>query len=147
MRMSILASTFLFLTTNALAQNGGGISADGLAGIRWQINRLLGLDTTVSAYTLQPYSEEMFRWGNAVTFSDNGMGFRSGNSAKCGNDCFISVTGQYRIENQNILIIKIDDTTFSDYCPNRINGTGIGATMRFEMTFRSDTLLLTKVES
>jgi len=118
-----------------------------LAGIEWRIDGQLGLDTARVGYTLRPFTEDMFRWGTSVSFSQSGNTFVSGNSAKCGNDCFITVNGTYAIEHGDLLRITVREVTYSDYCPNPKRKPDAKASMHFQMTFQSDTLLLTKVNS
>jgi hypothetical protein len=146
MRIALFIVMMLCLTTHVLAQNGGGVSADGLAGIRWRIDGQLGLDTARVGYTLRPFTEDMFRWGTSVSFSQSGNTFVSGNSAKCGNDCFITVNGTYGIEQGNLLRVTVREVTYSDYCPNPKWKAHAKAPMHFQMTFQSDTLLLTKID-
>ena len=133
-------------TAPALAQNGDDVSADGLAGIRWRVDGQLGLDTARVCYTLRPFTEDMFRWGTSVSFSQSGNTFVSGNSAKCGNDCFITVNGTYVIEQGDLLRITVKEVAYSQYCPNPKWKAHAKAPMRFQMTFRSDTLLLTQMK-
>lgn len=132
-------------TAHALAQNGGGVSADGLAGIQWRIDGHLGLDTVRVGYTMRPFAEDMFPWGTSVSFSQSGNTFVSGNSAKCGNDCFITVKGAYAVEQDNLLSIMVKEVVYSQYCPNPKWKAHAKAPIRFQMTFQSDTLLLTRV--
>jgi hypothetical protein len=145
--------TFLFIVmmfcqiTHSLGQNASDISADGLAGIEWRIDGQLGLDTARVGYTLTPFKEGMFPWGTSFSFSQSGNTFSSGNSAPCGNDCFITVNGTYAIEQGNVLRIAVREVTYSDYCPNAKRKPDAKASMHFQMTFQSDTLLLTKVNS
>ena len=146
MRTALFIVMMLCLTTYVLAQNGGGVSADGLAGIRWRIDGQLGLDTGRIGYTLRQFTEDMFPWGASVSFSQSGNTFVSGNSAKCGNDCFITVNRTYAIEQGNMLQITVREVTYSDYCPNPKWKAHAKAPMRFQMTFQSDTLLLTKID-
>jgi len=132
-------------TALALAQNGVDVSADGLAGIEWRIDGLLGLDTGRIGYTLRPFTKDMFPWGTSVSFSQTGNTFASRNSAPCGNDCFITVTGTYAIEQGSLLQITVKGVAYTRYCPDPKWKADAKAPMRFQMTFQSDTLLLTKV--
>jgi hypothetical protein len=146
MRIALFIVMTFCLTTHALGQSGGGVSADGLAGIRWRIDGQLGLDTGRIGYTLRPFTEDMFPWGASVSFSQGGNTFVSGNRDRCGNGCSITVNGTYAIEQGNMLRITVREVTYSDYCPNPKWKAHAKATMHFQMTFQSDTLLLTKID-
>jgi len=143
--------TFLFIvmmfcqTTHVLGQDASDISAAALAGIEWCIDGLLGLDTARVGYTLRPFSEDMFRWGTSVSFSENRNTFSSANSARCGNDCFITVNGTYAIEQGSLLRITVKEVDYSQYCRNPKRSPNAKAPIQFQMTFQGDSLLLTKV--
>lgn len=145
MRIALFSMMIFWQTTVALAQNGGGISANELVGTKWYIDGFLGLDTARVHYTLSPYKEGMFRWGTFIAFSSSEKTFSSRNSERCGNDCFITVNGTYDVDQGRLLRIALKEVDYSEYCTDASAVKHKGVSLDFEMTFRSDTLLLKKV--
>lgn len=66
---------------------------------RWRINTLVGL-TEVNEYRLTR-SDEFHIYGNSIVFDFYDQRFISHYSATCGNDCFTSNQGSYKLIDQN----------------------------------------------
>lgn len=76
---------------NAYAQN--------LKSNPWHIDRVIGSDLSqTNEITLKKAdtTEHYWMWGNTIQFLSDGS-FKCKYSAKCGNDCFPSSNGSYRL--------------------------------------------------
>jgi hypothetical protein len=149
MRTALFIVMMFCQAAHALGQNGGGMSANELAGTTWRIDNLLGLDTIVSIYVLRPYeSEDGNRkiLGLFVSFDENASSYESRSKAWCGNDCFTIVNGQYEARASHLLRISVHQVRQEGgECWQPVNEQRPPNSTLFQMTFQSDTLLLTKV--
>ncbi len=67
-------------------------------------------------YSFSKYdpSLDMMYWGNFIHFK--GTTFTTHYSAPCGNDCFTTVTGEYRTVGDHLLEIKVLGINYSGFC-------------------------------
>ncbi len=54
-------------------------------------------------------------YGMYIDFTDS-LHYRKYYTAPCGNDCFFSVYGEYKLRDSGILILMMDSTTYSGEC-------------------------------
>jgi hypothetical protein len=148
MRTALFIVMMLCLTTHLLAQNGGGVSADGLAGTTWYINWPLGADTGATSYILRTFNKGTLSYGFFVSFHENGTSYESRYRAPCGMDCFTIVNGQFEARAHNLLRISVHQVRQQGLeCYKPVNEQRPPNSTLFQMTFfQSDTLLLTKVD-
>ena len=89
-----------------------------LTNTEWKIDYLFCYDETIERYSMSVKSDTLeFNWGNFVLFSNNGT-FKSYYTAWCGNDCFRTVYGKYKIISETTLSAKVDSATFQGWCTN-----------------------------
>jgi hypothetical protein len=82
---------------------------------KWRINKLIS-DAETKEYILTPQSPNSFEnYGNNIIFNQD-QTFRSSYSAPCGNDCFTSTEGKYKIIDENYMCFYLDEITQSGEC-------------------------------
>lgn len=82
----------------------------------WKIDQLL-VNDKVKEYVLYPQRPESngYSYGNNISLNSNGT-FVSGYSAPCGNDCFTTSTGQYKMLSEDYIAFYLDKVTRSGDC-------------------------------
>ena len=67
------------------------------------------------SYTFTPLEKpEGMMWGNFINFDHHT--FSTHYSAPCGNDCFTSVSGEYRIVGDGLMEVKVMGISRSGFC-------------------------------
>lgn len=103
--MKYITTVFiLFLTQFIYAQD--------IVGKHWYINAIIGGDMqNTQAFTLSKVvlnTKNQFLYGNSIIFNDNNT-FSCSYSAPCGNDCFPSSTGTFKmIDDKHIQLFVIE---------------------------------------
>jgi hypothetical protein len=98
----------------------------------WNIDYLLCLDDDIEHYTLTGINESKeYQLGNFVTFQ-NATDFVSFNIAPCGNDCFTTVFGKYRLVSKTEISFSIDSITYEGTC-SQPTKYGIEEILRFDV--------------
>lgn len=71
----------------------------------------------VDEYILYPQNlvDNRFSFGNNISINPNGT-FSSAYSAPCGNDCFTTSTGQYKMIDENYICFYLEKVTHSGEC-------------------------------
>jgi hypothetical protein len=147
MRTVLFIGMMFCQTTHALGQNEGGMSANNLAGTTWYINGVLGFHESTEKHVLRAYHDGMLSYGYFVSFHDNGATYDSRYEAPCGMDCFTTVKGQYEVRGHDLLRISAHHVRIvGPMCPEWVDEQRPPNSALFQMTFQSDTLLLTKVQ-
>ena len=72
--------------------------------------------TGFSIYTVPTVQKLEDRWGTFIHFEEGS--FYTSYSAQCGNDCFSSTIGTYRVLKNNQIEFFIEKITRNGYCPN-----------------------------
>lgn len=114
----------LFVITNSCAQkqnnyNGFDIAMHNskinvLQG-KWRINELIS-NAETKEYILTPQSSDKFNnYGNNISLNTD-QTFVSGYSAECGNDCFTTTKGKYKIIDENYICFYLDEILRSGEC-------------------------------
>lgn len=80
----------------------------------WGINELI-TDESTKEYNLFPQNPEKFNYGNNITLKAD-QTFVSSYSAPCGNDCFTTTTGKYKIIDDNYICFFLDEITRHGEC-------------------------------
>ena len=80
----------------------------------WKINELIE-DESTKEYNLFPQNSEKFNYGNNIIFKED-QTFVSSYSAPCGNDCFTTTTGKYKIIDNNYICFFLDEITRQGEC-------------------------------
>lgn len=82
----------------------------------WKIDQLL-LNDKVKEYVLYPQKPESngYSYGNHLSLNSNGT-FAGGYSAPCGNDCFTTSTGQYKMLTEDYIAFYLEKVTRSGDC-------------------------------
>ena len=82
----------------------------------WKINQLI-VNDKIDEYILYPQNidDNRFSYGNNISIKPDGT-FRSAYSAPCGNDCFTSSTGQYKMIDKNYICFYLEQVTQSGDC-------------------------------
>ncbi len=146
MRTALFIVMMFCQAAHAYGQNRGGMSANELAGTTWYINWPLGADTATTCYILSSY--EGFRPSRYyfIKFHENGTSYETSFMAPCGYVCFTRVNGQYEARASNLLRISVYQVWQEGLeCWQPVNEQRPPNSTLFQMTFQSDTLLLTKV--
>ncbi len=111
-----------FIWLNGFSQN--------LQSNPWRIDKIIGRDTSnVQEFTLQKIDtiNKWWMWGNTIEFFPNGN-FLCRYSAKCGNDCFPSSNGNYKLSDSTHITIFLKEYNQRGECENihRITDDTIG---------------------
>lgn len=94
------------------------VENDYLKNTSWSINLLLGLDSLQSNYILYKPRVEQDIWdayGDFVYFTDSST-FISYYSAPCGNDCFRTVYGKYKLYSGDFIELNVDSVSYDGDC-------------------------------
>ncbi len=87
-----------------------------LVGTRWAVFHLFCLSDDVESYNLKRVTPERgFSYGNWLSFVDS-TNFMSGYSAPCGNDCFTTVYGKYKLIEDEKIVVSVDSVTYDGDC-------------------------------
>lgn len=87
-----------------------------LIGTKWRINDLLCLNEKMEKYTLAMIdTTERYSYGNLIRFSDS-TNFVSYYTAWCGNDCFTTVFGKYKLLSEDEVAFSVDSVTYRGDC-------------------------------
>lgn len=86
-----------------------------LKNTHWQTSEIVGLVYS-DTYTLQkPDTTQRFSYGNNIVFTDS-IHFTSYYTAWCGNDCFTTVYGTYKLQHENEISFTVDSVTYHGDC-------------------------------
>lgn len=80
----------------------------------WRINELI-TDKSTKEYNLFPQNPEERNYGNNITLKTD-QTFMSSYSASCGNDCFTTTTGKYKIIDESYICFFLDEITQNGEC-------------------------------
>lgn len=81
----------------------------------WRINNLVLNDET-KEYILYPQNSDPYKnYGNNITLKPDGT-FESAYSAECGNDCFTSTFGKYKMIDENYICFFLEKITHTGDC-------------------------------
>jgi hypothetical protein len=80
----------------------------------WGINELI-VEESTKEYNLFPQISERLNYGNNIIFKAD-QTFVSSYSAPCGNDCFTTSTGKYKIIDDNYICFFLDEITRHGEC-------------------------------
>lgn len=82
----------------------------------WKIDKLI-VDNRTSEYVLYPqnFDQVRFNYGNSISINSDGT-FVSSYSAPCGNDCFTTSTGKYKLIDENYLCFFLEQVTKDGDC-------------------------------
>lgn len=80
----------------------------------WRINELI-TDKSTKEYNLFPQNPEERNYGNNITLKTD-QTFMSSYSAPCGNDCFTTTAGKYKIIDENYICFFLDEITQNGEC-------------------------------
>lgn len=80
----------------------------------WRINELI-TDKSTKEYNLFPQNPEECNYGNNITLKTD-QTFMSSYSASCGNDCFTTTTGKYKIIDESYICFFLDEITQNGEC-------------------------------
>lgn len=136
MKTKYLYILILFASINASAQV--------LESNLWHINKIIGQsDTFLDEYLLKKIENpegKNFVYGNSISFHDGK--FNSHYSAKCGNDCFPSSQGTYKMISDKYIEITLLTFDQQGDCPSihkEYNSVSV-----FEIIKKSETTILLK---
>lgn len=114
----------LFVITNSCAQkqnnyNGFDVvlhnSKINVLQGKWRINELI-LNAETKEYILTPQSSDKFNnYGNNISLNTD-QTFVSGYSAECGNDCFTTTKGKYKIIDENYICFYLEEIIRNGEC-------------------------------
>jgi|GEM_PF-735770 len=122
--MRIIFLLFLFALTSSCAQKQSNYEGFDLVTHSSQINSLLGkwrINELISnpetkEFILKNQSPDRFEnYGNNVVFNTD-QTFISSYSAECGNDCFTTTKGKYKIINENYICFYLEDIERNGDC-------------------------------
>lgn len=82
---------------------------------KWGINTLITNKETQEYILNRKSSEPRSIYGNNITINPDGT-FVSGYSAPCGNDCFTSTTGKYKIIDENYICFYLENINHFGEC-------------------------------
>ena len=82
----------------------------------WRGNLLIEAGS-FSIYEVKPSKNIQDRWGTFINFEEGT--FHTSYSAQCGNDCFQSSIGTYKILENNQVEFFIEKITRNNYCPQK----------------------------
>jgi hypothetical protein len=113
--------TLTFLSCNTTESNYSGFESevhqneiDDLFG-SWKISSLIANSQT-EEYFLYPKSDDPSKnYGNSITLKPDGT-FVSAYSADCGNDCFTSTFGKYKMIDENYICFFLEKITHDGDC-------------------------------
>lgn len=81
----------------------------------WRISELVS-DAGTKKYSLTPQSKNTYEnYGNNIVFNAD-QTFISGYSAECGNDCFTTTKGKYKIVDENYICFYLTEISRSGDC-------------------------------
>ncbi|MEI7510398.1 MAG: hypothetical protein WCJ62_13150 [Flavobacterium sp.] len=82
---------------------------------KWRINHLI-TNSETKEYTLTPQSTDRFNnYGNNISFNSD-QTFISAYSADCGNDCFTTTIGKYKIIDENYICFYLEKIQHQGNC-------------------------------
>jgi len=82
---------------------------------KWRINHLI-INSEIKEYGLSPQNPDIFKnYGNNVSLNTN-LTFVSDYSAPCGNDCFTTTKGKYKIIDENYICFYLEEITRRGDC-------------------------------
>lgn len=82
---------------------------------KWRINHLI-TNSETKEYTLTPQSSDKFdNYGNNISFNSD-QTFISAYSADCGNDCFTTTIGKYKIIDENYICFYLEKIQHQGNC-------------------------------
>lgn len=115
------------------------INAQDIRGI-WVISPVI-YDKETEEYILSPRKDMI--WGNFVEFTELNT-FASYNSWPCGNDCFISSKGRYKLSTNTISLFLVS-LKYNEYCDdmNPLKNEELGI---FTIIHEGDNIILKKVK-
>jgi hypothetical protein len=147
MKNFILVSFLFIIYSNILiAQNQSLIIKDNntfLSETIWITNQIVGFQDVRMFYLVEYINGNSYPFGYFIQFN-NTFNFKSFNRAPCGNDCFISLIGDYSIDN-NYLIIKPKFVTYGDFCNTKKNNFN-KSNLKYEISQSNNTLYFKIVE-
>ena len=88
-----------------------------LANTTWKVNGKCLESEDQSSFSIAPYVETKdisSRWGHFISFTEKT--FSTHYSARCGVDCFTSVTGTYELIGEDTIAFFIESISRSGYC-------------------------------
>lgn len=121
--------TLFFCTMNAQDLTG-----------TWAIDKII-YTTETEEYILSPKGDNIF--GTFINFTEIGT-FENYNAWPCGNDCFITTKGTYKLSQDNISIF-VKTVEANEYCniPNPIQNTSLGV---FKISYLDGNIILKKLK-
>lgn len=82
---------------------------------KWRISALI-VNSETKEYLLTPQSQNIYEnYGNNISINAD-QTFTSGYSADCGNDCFTTTKGKYKIIDENYICFYLDEIIQSGEC-------------------------------
>ncbi|MFV8345419.1 hypothetical protein [Flavobacterium sp. ZB4P13] len=82
---------------------------------KWRINHLI-INSKIKEYGLSPQNPDRFEnYGNNISLNTD-QTFLSGYSAECGNDCFTTSKGKYKIIDENYICFYLEEITHRGDC-------------------------------
>jgi hypothetical protein len=81
---------------------------------KWRISELITSDET-KEYSLYPKNPDGYNYGNNISLNAD-QTFVSGYSAPCGNDCFTTTMGKYKIIDKNYICFYLEKINRSGDC-------------------------------
>ena len=73
--------------------------------------------SSFSIYVVKPFKNIQDHWGTFINFEEGT--FHTSYSAQCGNDCFQSLIGTYKILENNQVEFFVEKITRNSYCPQK----------------------------
>lgn len=118
-----------------------------LANTDWSSSEIPFEKAEQSSYVFQRSGQEGgMTWGNFIHFEERM--FNTEYRASCGNDCFTSVTGDYRLVGGDLLKIKVMGISRSSFCTKKpAEGFQFLAYYRLSMSEDGNTLMLKNCSS
>lgn len=104
----------------------------------WAIDKII-YTTETEEYILTPKGDNMY--GTFINFTELGT-FENYNAWPCGNDCFITTKGTYKLSHDTISIF-VKTVEVNEYCdfPNPIQNTSLGI---FKISYSDGNIILNK---
>ncbi|MBF0574925.1 hypothetical protein [Dysgonomonas sp. GY617] len=91
---------------------------------QWKIDFLISLwynqiedHQEYNLYNVAQSDERTFDWGNWASFNPDGT-FISYYTAPCGNDCFPNVYGQFKLLDDDRVLLHVDSILIGGFCKN-----------------------------
>ncbi len=106
-----------FLLITALLTLSKSVSAQShnLVG-EWSTNAVIGYEN-LNEYKLYKQDSEFYVYGNRLKLNDD-LTYESYYTAPCGNDCFPSTYGKYKITENEELHFQVDSLVVRGFCKN-----------------------------